>query len=586
LFESCKQCLFERAAIDLLVDSPAASGLSRVEMLANYVTKKFASGTCTRTDPQTGRACMTLISKLHLEGTSLMASIASAVIGAAARAPERKEEANAVSAADADDYEYRTTKIKRPAKRKKSEPQAAPPPPKFRVQYQLAKRMLPRRVRELLEQVPEDDYMALLGLDAPRPSLWPVHYVLRSIPVLPPCSRPWVLMNGQKADDDLTFKYAEIIRSNNMLGDGTARSVADREANLEALEFHVSTLYNNTAGRARHPNNRALKSIKERINGKKGLVRNNLNGKRSDMTGRTVIGPDPNLEIDELGLPQAFADRLTFPEKVTVGNMASLQRLVDGGRGANYVIQQHTASKTDPQGPADCLNPAANVTTREVRRNLEYYLRRMRGGQTAGPDIDEADARLCAVGVRSQLGEHEAVARVVGADGPVAVSGDDLLPVCREGDGLYTVEVVLVVGRGADAKGMAPRPEERHPDAREVPDRNVARFVAGGSVPTVGRQGDAADFFQGGGLYMVAVGQGQQDALVRSGSDESAGDAEARGAVVRNVDFRRCTERAPQTVYFGLKGGHTLALRRRWLRLRYRYRHRHRLQCIWTGHHL
>jgi hypothetical protein len=39
-------------------------------------------------------------------------------------------------------------------------------------------------------------------------------------------------------------------------------------------------------------------------------------GKRVDFSGRTVISPDPNLRIDQVGVPLHMAKILTFPEKV------------------------------------------------------------------------------------------------------------------------------------------------------------------------------------------------------------------------------------------------------------------------------
>ena len=48
---------------------------------------------------------------------------------------------------------------------------------------------------------------------------------------------------------------------------------------------------------------RALKSIKERLNGKTGRVRGNLMGKRVDFSARSIITPDPNLSIAQLGVP-------------------------------------------------------------------------------------------------------------------------------------------------------------------------------------------------------------------------------------------------------------------------------------------
>lgn len=44
-----------------------------------------------------------------------------------------------------------------------------------------------------------------------------------------------------------------------------------------------------------------LKAVKVRLEGKKGRVRGNLMGKRVDFSARTVITPDPNLRIDQVG---------------------------------------------------------------------------------------------------------------------------------------------------------------------------------------------------------------------------------------------------------------------------------------------
>jgi DNA-directed RNA polymerase II subunit RPB1 len=41
-------------------------------------------------------------------------------------------------------------------------------------------------------------------------------------------------------------------------------------------------------------------------------------GKRVDFSARTVITPDPNLKLDELGVPYSVAQGLTIPEVVTV----------------------------------------------------------------------------------------------------------------------------------------------------------------------------------------------------------------------------------------------------------------------------
>ena len=44
-------------------------------------------------------------------------------------------------------------------------------------------------------------------------------------------------------------------------------------------------------------------------------------GKRVDFSARTVITPDPILQLDQLGVPEAIAMNLTVPEHVTLENM-------------------------------------------------------------------------------------------------------------------------------------------------------------------------------------------------------------------------------------------------------------------------
>ena len=50
--------------------------------------------------------------------------------------------------------------------------------------------------------------------------------------------------------------------------------------------------------------------------GKQGRLRGNLSGKRVDFSGRTVISPDPNLLIEQVGVPELVAREMTYPERV------------------------------------------------------------------------------------------------------------------------------------------------------------------------------------------------------------------------------------------------------------------------------
>src|SRR5882762_11018637 len=76
---------------------------------------------------------------------------------------------------------------------------------------------------------------------------------------------------------------------------------------------------------------RPVKAIRARLKGKEGRLRQNLMGKRVDFSARTVITGDPNLSLDEVGVPRSIARTLTYPEGVTPYNIDKLQALVSNG---------------------------------------------------------------------------------------------------------------------------------------------------------------------------------------------------------------------------------------------------------------
>ena len=57
-----------------------------------------------------------------------------------------------------------------------------------------------------------------------------------------------------------------------------------------------------------------IKSIEERLKSKEGRFRQHLMGKRVDFSARSVVSPDSNLALDELGVPEKIAISLTIPE--------------------------------------------------------------------------------------------------------------------------------------------------------------------------------------------------------------------------------------------------------------------------------
>ena len=194
--------------------------------------------------------------------------------------------------------------------------------------------------------------MARLGLNADYAR--PEWMVLTVLPVPPPAVRPSISVDGtsqgMRSEDDLTYKLSDIIRANGNVRrceqEGSPQHVVDEFVSL--LQYHVATyMDNDIAGvpKALQKSGRPVKAIRARLKSKEGRLRGNLMGKRVDFSARTVITGDPNLDLDEVGVPRSIARTLTFPETVNKFNINKLQALVRNGPnehpGAKYVIRDN-----------------------------------------------------------------------------------------------------------------------------------------------------------------------------------------------------------------------------------------------------
>src|SRR5579864_5711184 len=209
-----------------------------------------------------------------------------------------------------------------------------------------ATRLLPVAIRERLERITTDD-LRLLGYDPS--SARPEWLVLQVLPVPPVAVRPSItLESGIRSEDDLTHKIVDILRVNQRVREskesGTPPLIVQDLVDL--LQYHVTTYFDNEVSgipQAHHRSGRPLKTISQRLKGKEGRFRGSLSGKRVDFSSRTVISPDPSLDIAEVGIPFEVAKKLTIPDKVSTWNIESLKKLVVTGPfehpGANYVIR-------------------------------------------------------------------------------------------------------------------------------------------------------------------------------------------------------------------------------------------------------
>ena len=191
--------------------------------------------------------------------------------------------------------------------------------------------------REILERI-SDDTCRLIGLDPINAR--PEWMILTVLPVPPPCVRPSVCMdfNG-RGEDDLTYMLTNIIRENN--------AVKKNPRAVEELQNQIIAYMDNEAKAVPQQfqkSGRPIKSIYSRLKGKEGRIRGHLMGKRVDFSARTVITGDPNISIEEVGVPIMIASNLTFPEKVTRYNIDQMCKLV--ARGSEYPGAKFLVKKT------------------------------------------------------------------------------------------------------------------------------------------------------------------------------------------------------------------------------------------------
>ena len=160
----------------------------------------------------------------------------------------------------------------------------------------------------------------------------PEWMIMDVVPVIPPDLRPMVQLEGGRfATSDLNDLYRRVLNRNNrlkkMINMGAPDMVIRNEKRM--LQEAVDVLIDN--GRRKRAvvgsTGRPLRSLTDIIEGKQGRFRQNLLGKRTDYSGRSVIVVGPHLKMHQCGLPKAMALELFKPFVI--------RKLVDRGFSQN-----------------------------------------------------------------------------------------------------------------------------------------------------------------------------------------------------------------------------------------------------------
>jgi len=198
----------------------------------------------------------------------------------------------------------------------------------------LSVKLLPEIVLKNMKRISDED-ISFMGFSP----IWsrPEWMICQVLAVPPPAVRPSVKHDSQqRSEDDISHIIVNIIKSNKTLQDKISQNANSNVIDdwTTVLQYYCATLVDNKipgVASVAQRSGRPLKSIKERLNGKGGRVRGNLMGKRVDYSARSVITPDPQLSIRELGVPLKIAKNLTKPVIVNNKNKLSLLKLVQNG---------------------------------------------------------------------------------------------------------------------------------------------------------------------------------------------------------------------------------------------------------------
>lgn len=195
-------------------------------------------------------------------------------------------------------------------------------------------RMTPYELRIILMNMNKSDLKAISFTTTPE------NLIITLLPVCPPCVRPPLYIDGQLHDDHLSIQYNEIFKINSKLPE-TPYSAPISET--KKLTYKITNLFLDKKG-ARSAIGSATKPVIKRLSGKKGHMRDSIMGKRVDKSGRTVIGPEPTLLINQVAVPLEMANILTTKERVTESNLEYFNQIL---RNTNNI---HFITRKEPNG--------------------------------------------------------------------------------------------------------------------------------------------------------------------------------------------------------------------------------------------
>ena len=203
-------------------------------------------------------------------------------------------------------------------------------------------------VRAILEKIPDDE-CAFYGMDSENSR--PENLFTKTLLVAPNTARPMMFrFSGEPDDNDLTKLYSTVVYASNNYRELQQSGGSANRLNRLAFQIYlaVSRIFDNHLdyigsggsslrfGYNGSVKKTSMKGILNRLEGKKGRFRNNLQSKYVESVAYSVISPDSNLGIDEVGVPLSVCKQVSYPIEVTKDNMKECLQLIKNGIDGQY----------------------------------------------------------------------------------------------------------------------------------------------------------------------------------------------------------------------------------------------------------
>lgn len=181
-------------------------------------------------------------------------------------------------------------------------------------------------LHDILSKVPEHEYRKLFPTRI-RGEVDLCDFVfIHNLNVLPTSGRPPNYSNGMWRMCNTSRLYLDILKISNTLAikKNTDPSFIVEELHMQ-LQNAVNVLFD-SSNTTKKSNLMAVGGFRQRVDGKQGRIRTNLMGKRVEFSARTVLSGDHMLGINEVGIPQQFADDLTIPVMINRYNKDEVRK--------------------------------------------------------------------------------------------------------------------------------------------------------------------------------------------------------------------------------------------------------------------